>query len=99
VLLEGYFNSPSIQEGLMIPKLKGKWEEIAGEAVAAHSQPLSVKAGVLTIMAETSTWATQLSFLSEVLIKKINNNLADNAITQLRILNGASINNDQNLKD
>jgi predicted nucleic acid-binding Zn ribbon protein len=47
------------------------WESAVGEDLAAHCRPESLRAGVLTITAESTAWATQIRLLTAPLIARI----------------------------
>ena len=47
-----------------LARIVAAWAEIAGEAVAAHSRPVALTdEGTLVVVADSATWATQLTFL------------------------------------
>ncbi len=48
------------------------WREIAGEAVAGHAEPVKIEGGVLYLRADSGAWRSQLHFLKNELIRKIN---------------------------
>jgi predicted nucleic acid-binding Zn ribbon protein len=47
------------------------WGQIVGPDVAAHSRPVSLVAGKLTIVAESTAWATQLRLLAPTLLSQL----------------------------
>lgn len=48
-----------------------RWDDIAGPDLAAHVQAASFEAGVLTLQADSTSWATQLRLLLPTLRAKI----------------------------
>ena len=48
-----------------------RWEEAVGPAVAAHSRPLSLTDGVLTVAVDQPGWATQLRYLTATLLARL----------------------------
>jgi predicted nucleic acid-binding Zn ribbon protein len=48
-----------------------QWEEIAGESVASHVQPVRLKDGVLVVAADHPAWATQIRALSATVLQRI----------------------------
>jgi predicted nucleic acid-binding Zn ribbon protein len=47
------------------------WEELVGPDIAAHTQPRSLRDGVLVIAADQPAWVTQLRFLAADLLARI----------------------------
>jgi predicted nucleic acid-binding Zn ribbon protein len=48
---------------MAIGKLRGAWAEVVGPVIAARSEPVSLRGGVLTVRAEGGGWATELTLL------------------------------------
>jgi predicted nucleic acid-binding Zn ribbon protein len=48
-----------------------RWEEIAGEAVARHVQPVRLSGGVLVVAADHPAWATQVRALGAGLLVRV----------------------------
>ncbi|NQW74366.1 MAG: DUF721 domain-containing protein [Candidatus Planktophila sp.] len=47
------------------------WAQIVGSDIAAHTTPLSISDGVLTVQTSSTAWATQLSLVSTQLLSTI----------------------------
>lgn len=63
----------------------GDWAELVGVQVACHSQPRSLKNGVLKIIAEDSVWKHHLDLNREYLIHKINLKRPEPIVTRIDI--------------
>ena len=63
----------------------GEWERVVGEDVAAHSRPVKLENGELTVEAESTAWATQLRMLAGKLIVRIANEVGNNVVKKLHI--------------
>ncbi|WP_312034573.1 DciA family protein [Actinoplanes sp. TBRC 11911] len=63
----------------------GAWEKVVGPDVAKHSRPVKLDAGVLTVEAESTAWATQLRLLTARLLKIIAAEVGHNVVTRLNI--------------
>jgi predicted nucleic acid-binding Zn ribbon protein len=48
-----------------------RWEHVVGPEVAAHSEPRSLREGVLVIAVDQPAWATQLRFLGADLLARV----------------------------
>lgn len=68
--------------------LATRWAELLGSGIAGHSRPDSIRGGVLTVVVDSSTWMNQLSLLSPDIIKKLNDGLAGEPVTELRFRTG-----------
>lgn len=51
--------------------LFAQWKQLVGVDVAEHVQPISFAAGVLTVSAESTAWATQLRLIDQQIIKAL----------------------------
>lgn len=51
--------------------LFGRWEEVVGAQVAAHVRPVRLDGGVLLVEVDEPAWATQVSFLTATLRKRL----------------------------
>ncbi|MFC7528987.1 DUF721 domain-containing protein [Actinoplanes sp. GCM10030250] len=63
----------------------GSWEKVVGPDIAAHSRPVKLDGGVLTVEAESTAWATQLRLLAATLLRKIAAEVGHNVVTRLNI--------------
>ncbi|WP_083972271.1 DUF721 domain-containing protein [Actinoplanes awajinensis] len=63
----------------------GSWEKVVGADIAAHSKPVKLDAGVLTVEAESTAWATQLRMLTGRLLKQIAGEIGHNVVIRLNI--------------
>lgn len=48
-----------------------RWDEIAGAANAAHSQPVSLTDGVLVVAVDDPAWLTGLRFVEQGLLERL----------------------------
>jgi predicted nucleic acid-binding Zn ribbon protein len=63
----------------------GEWERVVGEDVAAHSRPIKLEDGELTIEAESTAWATQLRMLASKLLVRIAAEVGNNVVKKLHV--------------
>ncbi|TWP38249.1 DUF721 domain-containing protein [Leekyejoonella antrihumi] len=63
----------------------GRWPEIVGPDVAAHSAPTSFEEGVLVVRADSTAWATQLRLLSSTLLGRMEEAVGPDVVADLRI--------------
>ncbi|MEL6892156.1 MAG: DUF721 domain-containing protein [Actinomycetota bacterium] len=49
----------------------GRWDDAVGEQVAAHVRPVKLDQQTLVVEADTTAWATQVKFLSDTIIARL----------------------------
>ncbi|MBM6403468.1 DUF721 domain-containing protein [Phycicoccus sp. CSK15P-2] len=64
----------------------GRWPQIVGEEVAAHSTPTDFVDGVLTVRADSTAWATQLRLLESSLMARLAADVGEGTVTALRVV-------------
>jgi len=63
----------------------GAWERVVGPEVAAHSRPVKLEQGELTVEAESTAWATQLRLLGRKLLANIAAEVGTGVVTRLHV--------------
>jgi predicted nucleic acid-binding Zn ribbon protein len=63
------------------------WKEVAGEDIAAKTNPETFRDGVFEVRATSTAWATQLRLLNEVILEKLRAKFPNLEITELKVLN------------
>lgn len=58
-------------------KILEEWVDIVGQDMAANTQPVKVRGGVLHVKVSNSIWMQQLQFIKEKILNKINRRLAE----------------------
>jgi predicted nucleic acid-binding Zn ribbon protein len=71
-----------------IARLQGVWEAVAGPAVAAEAEPISERAGVVTVACRSAVWANELELLAPGLVEGLNGALGTEAVGTLRFVVG-----------
>lgn len=75
------WNSPLAQSQLV-----NSWSDLVGEDTAAHSTPIGIEDGVLTVRCESTAWATQLRLMRVDIMSAIAAAFPDAGITGVRFL-------------
>jgi predicted nucleic acid-binding Zn ribbon protein len=65
-------------------ELLASWQEIVGEETAAHSSPVGVEEGVLTVSCDSTAWATQLRIMRAQVVTRIAERHPDAGIESVR---------------
>jgi predicted nucleic acid-binding Zn ribbon protein len=63
----------------------GRWAQIVGPDLAAHTAPGGLADGELTVIADSTAWATQLRLLAAELVRKLNAELGDGAVRRVKV--------------
>lgn len=71
---------------LDLHQLLGRWAELVGPVNSAHSRPEGFADGVLTVRAESTTWATSLRTMAPVLVARLNEQLGQQTVIRIVVL-------------
>ena len=63
----------------------GRWAQIVGPDLAAHTVPDGLTDGELTVLADSTAWATQLRLLAADLVRKLNAELGDGSVRRVNV--------------
>jgi predicted nucleic acid-binding Zn ribbon protein len=63
----------------------GRWDQIVGPELAAHTRPDGFTDGELTITADSTAWATQVRLLASTLLRRLNTELGDGSVTRVKV--------------
>lgn len=55
----------------MLDAVFGRWEEVVGAVMAAHSRPLSIRGATLVVAVEEPGWATELRYLAPSILARV----------------------------
>mgnify|MGYP005816498463 CR=1 FL=1 len=62
-----------------------RWDEVVGEAIAAHARPRSLNDGVLVVSVDEPAWATQLRYLAPQLCDRLAEVTGDRLVERLEV--------------
>jgi predicted nucleic acid-binding Zn ribbon protein len=68
----------------LLARVQSEWERVCGAAIAAESQPVAEREGVITVACRSATWAQELDLMQESLLERLNAALAGHRIEGLR---------------
>lgn len=75
-----------------VHQLLARWPALVGPVNAAHSVPESYKDTVLTVRAESSTWAASLRTIAPQLVAVLNEHLGQGTVTRVQVMGPESPN-------
>lgn len=68
----------------------GRWPQLVGPDIADHSTPVSLREGELTLLAESTAWATQLRTLQRQLLTRLAAAVGPNVVRRIRVVGPSS---------
>jgi predicted nucleic acid-binding Zn ribbon protein len=63
----------------------GRWAQIVGADLAAHTSPESLTDGELTVAADSTAWATQVRLLAAQVVRRLNAELGDGTVVRVKV--------------
>jgi predicted nucleic acid-binding Zn ribbon protein len=77
---------------LNVHQLLNRWTTLVGPVNAAHCEPEHFADGVLTVRAESSTWAASLRTMAPQLVAVLNEALGQGSVTRVAVVGPAAPN-------
>ncbi|MDR2620099.1 MAG: DciA family protein [Propionibacteriaceae bacterium] len=84
-LLSAVVSEQGWTKQLAIQQLFANWPALVGEANAAHSKPVGYQDGVVSIAAESTTWATALRTIAAQVVARLNEALGEGTVTRIEV--------------
>ena len=69
---------------LRVSNIFNHWEDIVGSGISKKSKPQKLVRKTIYVSVTTSTWANELSLMSEKLIEKINSFIGEDVVKTIR---------------
>ncbi|GII84763.1 UPF0232 protein [Sphaerisporangium siamense] len=63
----------------------GRWHEIVGPDLAAHTKPETFADGEVLVVADSTAWATQVRLLASTLVRRLNEELGDGTVRRVKV--------------
>jgi predicted nucleic acid-binding Zn ribbon protein len=61
----------------------GRWDQLVGPDVAAHTRPERFHDGELVVIADSAAWATQVRLLTSAVLRRLNEELGHGTVTRV----------------
>jgi len=87
-LLTGEFGGSVFGNRLKELVIWQHWSKAVGASIAAHTRPLRIYGGQLTVLVSSATWMQQLNFMKEELRNKLNHTLGDEQVKSISFKTG-----------
>jgi predicted nucleic acid-binding Zn ribbon protein len=68
-----------------LARVQQAWAEVAGPVVAEEADPVSERAGVVTVRCRSAVWAQELELLSGDLVERLNAALGGHSVKGLKL--------------
>jgi predicted nucleic acid-binding Zn ribbon protein len=81
----GLLDQRGWQQRAAIGSVFGRWAEIVGLDLAAHTRPDSFADGELTVTADSTAWATQVRLLAPQLVRRLAAELGDGTVRRVKV--------------
>jgi predicted nucleic acid-binding Zn ribbon protein len=83
--IEGLLDDQGWRTAAAVGSVFGRWDQIVGAALAAHTRPGGFTDGELLVIADSTAWATQVRLLRAQLIRRLNTELGDGTVTGVKV--------------
>jgi predicted nucleic acid-binding Zn ribbon protein len=83
--IQGLLRDQGWQTAAAVGSVFGRWPQIVGADLAAHTKPDRLTDGELLVIADSTAWATQVRLLAGTLIRRLNNELGSGTVTKVRV--------------
>jgi len=83
--IDGLIDSRGWREPAAAGSVFGRWAEIVGPELAAHTRPDSLSGRELTVTADSTAWATQVRLLAAQLVRRLNAELGDGSVERVKV--------------
>jgi hypothetical protein len=83
--IEGLLDDQGWRTSAAVGSVFGRWEQIVGEALAAHTRPGGFTDGELLVIADSTAWATQVRLLRAQLVRRLNAELGPGTVTGVKV--------------
>lgn len=83
--VDGLLSARGWQQRAAVGAVFGKWAEIVGPQLAAHTAPGSFDEGELTVSADSDAWAAQVRLLTPRMLSRLSEELVTGTVTRITV--------------
>ncbi|MES2439700.1 MAG: DUF721 domain-containing protein [Verrucomicrobiota bacterium] len=76
--------SAGMEDGLNEDQVRATWKELAGDFIASHTEPISVKGGNLVLRVTQPALRFQLEQMKPMLLKRIRTQLGEDKVKSIK---------------
>jgi predicted nucleic acid-binding Zn ribbon protein len=81
--LDGLLADQGWQTAAAVGSVFGRWDQLVGPDVAAHTRPERFSDGELVVIADSAAWATQMRLLTSAVLRRLNTELGHGTVTRV----------------
>jgi predicted nucleic acid-binding Zn ribbon protein len=81
--LDGLLADQGWRLAAKVGSMFGRWDQLVGAEVAAHTRPERFTGGELVVVADSAAWATQVRLLAATLVHRLNEDLGHGTVTRV----------------
>jgi len=81
--LDGLLAEQGWQTAAAVGSVFGRWDQLVGPEVAAHTRPERFSDGELVVIADSAAWATQMRLLTSAVLRRLNTELGHGTVTRV----------------
>ncbi|HTT00409.1 MAG TPA: DciA family protein [Streptosporangiaceae bacterium] len=83
--IDGLVDTRGWREATAAGSVFGRWAQIVGPDLAAHTRPESLADRELTVTADSTAWATQVRLLAAQLVRRLNAELGAGSVLRVKV--------------
>jgi predicted nucleic acid-binding Zn ribbon protein len=83
--IDGLVDDQGWRTAAAVGSVFGRWEQIVGHDLAAHTRPGGFTDGELVVIADSTAWATQVRLLSATLVRRLNTELGHGTVIRVKV--------------
>lgn len=83
--IDGLIGDQGWRMAAAVGSVFGRWDQIVGADLAAHTRPDGLTEGELVVIADSTAWATQVRLLAGTLVRRLNSELGDGTVRRVKV--------------
>jgi predicted nucleic acid-binding Zn ribbon protein len=83
--IDGLLDEQGWRTDAAVGSVFGRWDQIVGPEVAAHTRPGGFTDGELLVIADSTAWATQVRLLAATLVRRLNTELGHSTVRRVKV--------------
>ncbi|GAA1823781.1 DUF721 domain-containing protein [Nesterenkonia flava] len=84
-VVQGLISSRGWKAPVAVGSVISRWDQLVGSAIAQHCTPESFENGVVTVVCDSTAWATNLKLMQPKLMEVFTRELGEGIVTGLQI--------------
>ncbi len=85
-VIKQLLGTPRLRQGLALGRLSRAWTDVAGETLAAQTEPVALDAAGLVVGASNPAWGAQVRFLAEDIRRRASEALDGTPVGPVRVI-------------